>query len=137
MKYRVQIYNFGGIPLQTIKMKKVYYLSTCSTCKRIMDGLNLTGFEQQDIKSESITTEQIDEMHILAGSYEALFSRKAMKFRAQGLHEMELNEADYRKYILEEYTFLKRPVFLIDNQIFIGNAKKTVEEVAKALGFVS
>lgn len=98
-----------------------------------MDGLNLTGFEQQDIKSESITTEQIDEMHTLAGSYEALFSRKAMKFRAQGLHEMELNEADYRKYILEEYTFLKRPVFLIDNQIFIGNAKKTVEEVAKIL----
>jgi arsenate reductase len=46
---------------------------------------------------------------------------------------MELNEADYRKYILEEYTFLKRPVFLIDNQIFIGNAKKTVEEVAKIL----
>jgi arsenate reductase (glutaredoxin) len=133
VKYRVQIYNFGGILLQTIKMKKVYYLSTCSTCKRIMDGLNLTGFEQQDIKSESMTEEQVDEMHKLAGSYEALFSRKAMKFRAHGLHEMKLTEADYRKYILEEYTFLKRPVFIIDGQIFIGNAKKTVEEVAKVL----
>ena len=98
-----------------------------------MDGLNLTGFEQQDIKSESMTEEQIDEMHKLAGSYEALFSRKAMKFRAQGLNEMKLTEADYRKYILEEYTFLKRPVFIIDGQIFIGNAKKTVEEVAEAL----
>lgn len=98
-----------------------------------MDGLKLTGFEQQDIKSDSITAEQIDEMHKLMGSYEALFSRKAMKFRAQGLHEMELKESDYRNYILEEYTFLKRPVFIIDGQIFIGNAKKTVEEVAKAI----
>jgi arsenate reductase-like glutaredoxin family protein len=137
MKHRVLIYNFEGIPIQNIKMKKVYYLSTCSTCKKIMNGLNLSGFEQQDIKSELITETQIDEMHKLAGSYEVLFSRKAMKFRAQGLHEMELNEADYRKYILEEYTFLKRPVFILDDQIFIGNAKKTIEEVAEALGFVS
>ncbi len=133
MKYRVLIYKFEGIPIQTIKMKKVYYLSTCSTCKRIMDGLDLEGFELQDIKSEPITEAQVDEMQHLAGSYEVLFSRKAMKFRAQGLHEMELNEADYRKYILEEYTFLKRPVFIIEDQIFIGNAKKTVVEVAEAL----
>ena len=98
-----------------------------------MDGLNLVGFERQDIKSEPITTTQIDEMSQLAGSYEALFSRKAMKFRAQGLHEMELKEADYKNYILEEYTFLKRPVFIIDGQIFIGNAQKTVDEVAKAI----
>lgn len=98
-----------------------------------MDGLDLEGFELQDIKSESMTEEQVDEMHKLAGSYETLFSRKAMKFRALGLHEMELQESDYKHYILEEYTFLKRPVFIIDGQIFIGNAKKTVEEVAKVL----
>jgi len=98
-----------------------------------MDGLDLEGFERQDIKSEAITEAQIDEMHELAGTYETLFSRKAMKFRALGLHEMELQETDYKHYILEEYTFLKRPVFIIDGQIFIGNSKKTIEEVAKAL----
>lgn len=114
-------------------MRKVYYLSTCTTCKRIMDGLDLEGFERQDIKSEAITEAQIDEMHKRAGTYEALFSRKALKFRGLGLHEMELKEEDYRKYILEEYTFLKRPVFIIDGQIFIGNSKKTIEEVAKVL----
>jgi arsenate reductase len=48
-------------------------------------------------------------MKELAGSYEALFSRRAMKYRSMGLNEMELSEDDYRKYILEEYTFLKRP----------------------------
>ena len=114
-------------------MKKVYYLSTCSTCKRIMDDLDLSGFEKQDIKTEAMTSAQVDEMKALVGSYESLFSRKAMKYRSMGLNEMELTEADYRKYILEEYTFLKRPVFIIGDKIFIGNSKKEVEAVKQAL----
>ena len=44
-----------------------------------------------------------------------------------GLNEMTLTEADYRRYILEEYTFLKRPVIIIDEQQFVGNAKSTVQ----------
>ena len=105
-------------------MNKVYYLSTCSTCKRIMSELPLDDFEKQDIKASAITEAQIDEMKTLSGSYEALFSRVAMKYRSMGLNEMNLTEDDYRNYILQEYTFLKRPVFLIDGQIFIGNSKK-------------
>lgn len=115
-------------------MSKVYYLSSCSTCKRIMAGLPLENFEKQDIKSQAITAEQLEEMKILAGSFEALFSRVAMKYRALGLNEMELNESDYRKYILQEYTFLKRPVFIIDGKVFIGNSKKNVAAVKAALG---
>ncbi|MEL6561190.1 MAG: ArsC/Spx/MgsR family protein [Bacteroidota bacterium] len=114
-------------------MKKVFHLSTCSTCKRILSEVGTDGLELQDIKTEPITESQIDEMKDLAGSYEALFSRKAMKYRSMGLNELSLSEDDYRKYILEEYTFLKRPVFLIDGQIFIGNSKKTVEAVKAAL----
>ncbi|WP_339699629.1 ArsC/Spx/MgsR family protein [uncultured Roseivirga sp.] len=113
-------------------MKKVYYLSTCSTCKRIMDDLNLSNFEQQDIKTTAITADQLEQMKEMSGSYESLFSRKAMKFRSMGLNEMTLEEKDYRNYILDEYTFLKRPVFIIDDQIFVGNSKKVVEEL-KAL----
>ena len=113
---------------------KVYYLGTCSTCQRIMKSLPLEGFALQDIKVEAITPDQIDEMKQLAGSYEALFSRKARKFRALGLHEVSLSEEDYKKHILEEYTFLKRPVFLIDGNIFIGNSKKTVEAAKEAIG---
>ncbi len=114
-------------------MKKVYHLSTCSTCQRIIKELGISEeFVKQDIKTEKITPEQIDEMKALAGSYESLFSRKAMKYRSMGLNEMDLNEEDYRKYVLEEYTFLKRPVFIID-QIFIGNSKKNVEAVNDAL----
>ena len=115
-------------------MKKVYYLSSCTTCKRIMSELPMDDFEKQDIKSEAITDAQIDEMKALTGSYESLFSRVAMKYRSMGLNEMELIEADYRKYILQEYTFLKRPVFLIDGEIFVGNSKKNVAAVKAKLG---
>ena len=76
---------------------------------------------------------QLDEMAKLAGSYEALFSRVALKYRSMGLNEMTLTEKDYRKYILQEYTFLKRPVFIIDKQIFIGNSPKNVMSVKKVM----
>lgn len=113
-------------------MKKIYHLSTCSTCQRILKTLK-PGKEVvlQDIKTEKITPAQLDEMKKLAGSYEALFSRVAMKYRSMGLNEQQLTEKDYRKYILEEYTFLKRPVIVIDDKIFIGNSKKTIEAAAQ------
>jgi arsenate reductase len=90
-------------------------------------------FIQQDIKNEPITPEQVDEMKNLSGSYESLFSRVAMRYKAWGLKEKNLQEEDYRNYILEEYTFLKRPVFIIDGEIFVGNSKKNVEAVRAKL----
>lgn len=117
-------------------MKKIYYLSTCSTCSRIITELGLKNkkFQFQDIKTEPITAEQLEELKQKAGSYEALFSRVAMKYRALGLDKKELKEPDYKKYILEEYTFLKRPVIVIGNTITIGNAKKTIAEAKKLIG---
>lgn len=115
-------------------MKKIYHLSTCTTCQRILkewkpDKLVIL----QDIKTEKITPSQIDEMAQLAGSYEALFSRVALKFRSMGLKDQKLTEKDYRRLILDEYTFLKRPVLIIDSQIFIGNSPKNVSAAANAL----
>ena len=112
---------------------KIYHLSTCSTCQRILKEVpGLERFDLQDIKTEPITPEQLDHLRELAGSYEALFSRRAMKFRAMGLHEQQLTEQDFRRLILEEYTFLKRPVAVIADRIFIGNAKATVQALVAA-----
>ncbi|TSE06355.1 MULTISPECIES: arsenate reductase family protein [Aquimarina] len=109
-------------------MKKIYHLSTCDTCKRIINELNLSSdFVSQDIKNESITLDQIEEMHQLAGSYEALFSKRARLYKERDLKNQSLTEEDYKKLILEHYTFLKRPVIIINDQIFIGNSKKVVE----------
>ena len=108
-------------------MKKIFHLSTCSTCQRILKELNPgKEFVLQDIKTEPITEKQIDEMKKMAGSYEALFSRVALKFRAWKLNEKTLTEKDYRKYILQEYTFLKRPVLIFNDKIFIGNSPKNI-----------
>lgn len=116
-------------------MKKIYYLSTCSTCAKILEETAAVskGAELQDIKKEKITPGQLEEMHALAGSYESLFSRRSMQYKARGLAGKELSEKDYRDLILEEYTFLKRPVAIINGKIFIGNDKKTVEALKNAL----
>ncbi|NDV41890.1 arsenate reductase family protein [Flagellimonas sediminis] len=115
-------------------MKKIYHLGSCSTCQRILKELEpLDGVQLQEIKSEPMTAAQVDEMKVLSGSYESLFSKKAMLFRQKGLHEKELSEKDYKELILEHYTFLKRPVILIDGKIFVGNSKKTVQAAKEAL----
>ncbi|WP_136482429.1 arsenate reductase family protein [Cognatitamlana onchidii] len=115
-------------------MKKVYYLKTCNTCTRIIKALNLDqGFILQDIKSDPISVEQLDEMKSLAGSYEALFSKRAKLYKEMDLKNQNLTERDYKAYILEHYTFLSRPVIIFDEQIFIGSSKKTLDTLKKAL----
>ena len=93
--------------------------------------------ELQDIKVQNIQAELLDWLASKVGSYEALFSRKALKYRAMGLHEKQLTEGDYRRLILEEYTFLKRPVFIIDDDVFVGNLAKTVEAAKEELGMIN
>jgi arsenate reductase (glutaredoxin) len=110
-------------------MKKVYFLKTCDTCKRILKEINLEGFEQQEIKANPISETQLEEMYALSKSYEALFNKRARLYKSLGLKDKSLSEKEYKKYLLEAYTFLKRPVFIIDEEIFIGNSKKEVEKV--------
>lgn len=107
-------------------MKKIYFLSTCSTCTRIMKDLGppLAEFEKIDIKLGSLSFSEIDQMRDLAGSYEAVFSKRAIKYKA--FKDQSLQESDYRKLIHDDYTFLKRPVFIVDEQIFIGNRPENI-----------
>lgn len=115
-------------------MKKIYHLSTCNTCQRIINELRPDqDVLLQDIKTDEITPDQLEQMQQLSGSYESLFSKRAQLYRKQGLHEKTLNESDYKELILGHYTFLKRPVIILDEQIFIGNSKKTVAEAKEAL----
>ncbi len=117
-------------------MKKMYHLGNCTTCQAIIKetGVEKKGFALQDIKFEKISPAQLEEMKKMAGSYEALFSRRAIKYRELGLKDKKLEEKDFRKLILEEYTFLKRPVVIMGSRIFIGSEKKTLEALREALG---
>lgn len=115
-------------------MHKIYFLSSCSTCQRILKEIQPgKEVEMQDIKTAKITPQQLDEMAKMAGSYEKLFSRVAMKYKSMGLKEKNLEEKDYRNLILDEYTFLKRPVILFNNKIFIGNSPSNIQELKNEL----
>lgn len=110
-------------------MRKIYYLSTCDTCKKILARINPSshGFELQDIKNEKITKVQLKQMKKLAGSYEILFSKRALLYKTMQLKEKKLSENEMRDLILHEYTFLKRPVIIFDERIFIGNSPKEID----------
>ena len=116
-------------------MTKIYHLATCTTCQAILKDVQATErhCELQDIKTEKISARQLEEMKKMAGSYEALFSRRALKYKELGLKDKKLEEKDYRDYILQEYTFLKRPVAIVGKNIFVGNDKKTVEGLKQIL----
>lgn len=111
-------------------MKKIYYLETCESCRNILKKFDFSAFEKQEIKSQSITPEQLDELKEMAGSYEALFSKRARKYKELGLKDKNLNESEIRDLILNEYTFLKRPVIIDHQKIFIGSDKKNLEELS-------
>lgn len=109
-------------------MRKIYYLKTCDTCKRIIKSLpNTTDFLFQDIKENPLTVKQLEEIYAFTQSYEVLFSKRAKLYKEMGLKDENLSETDYKRYILEHYTFLNRPVIMIDSQIFVGNSSKTVQ----------
>ena len=109
-------------------MRKIFYLKTCDTCKKIIKSLpNTNNFILQDIKEEPITVKQLEEIHQLTGNYEVLFSKRAKLYKEMGLKDEKLTEFDYKRYILEHYTFLNRPVIVIDKSIFVGNSPKIVQ----------
>lgn len=115
-------------------MRKIFYLSSCSTCKRIINELqNVDEFNLQDIKTQPLNEEDLEMLFKLSGSYEALFSKRAVLYKTYDLKNKSLTEADYKSYLLEHYTFLKRPVIVCKDSIFIGNSKKVIEEAKKVI----
>ena len=80
-------------------MKKIYHLGNCTTCQAIIKetAIDKKGFDTQDIKFEKISPAQIDAMKKMAGSYEALFSRRALKYKEWGLKDKKLTEKTSRQ----------------------------------------
>jgi arsenate reductase len=112
------------------KMNKIYYLASCDTCRKIIKALPENhNLAFHDIKQNPITVEELEDMHRLSGSYEALFSKKAQLYKSMDLKNKSLTEDDYKKYILEHYTFISRPVFIINDKIYIGNTQQNMHQV--------
>ena len=114
-------------------MKRIYHLSTCSTNQKILKQLNLEGFELIDIKEQNIDGKTLDWLKEKVGSYDALFSKRAMKYKSLGLKEKNLKDDELREYMLNEYTFLKLPFIINEDQVFIGNSASTIDQAKIAI----
>ena len=115
-----------------IIMRKIYYLASCDTCRKIIKALpQNANLEFHDIRQNPITNDELEQMYKLAGSYEALFSKKAQLYKEKGLKNITLTEDDFKKYILEHYTFLSRPVVIINENIFIGNSQPNILKLSQ------
>ncbi|MGB0357216.1 MAG: arsenate reductase family protein [Flavobacteriaceae bacterium] len=116
-------------------MKNTFlYLSTCSTCVRIIKAL---GIEQapylQDVKQQKATPEQLAFLYEHTQSYEALVNKRGRVFAQLKREGMVFTEAVYKGLLESEYSCLKRPILIWDNKVYLGNAKKTVAEMKTAL----
>jgi arsenate reductase len=66
----------------------IFYLASCDTCRKIIKSLpkdNNLAFH--DIKQDPITIAQLEEMHQMAGSYEALLAKKAQLYKSMGFKD--------------------------------------------------
>lgn len=116
-----------------MNINKIFYLSTCSTCKEIIKLIkDLESFELIDIKKQTISLEELDDLYRKTKSYEALFSKKARNYGA--IKSKLQSDEDYKEFILQDYTFLKRPVIIYKDLVFIGNEKATKEKIKAVLG---
>ena len=115
-------------------MKAFFYLKTCDTCKIIINQLNLTSdIELIDIKVNPLDKKKLKAIRSLSISFEELFNKRAQLYKQRNLNTKILSESDYEKLILEHYTFLKRPILLYGNKLFVGNSKKKIEKIKKFL----
>ena len=115
-------------------MQKVFYLKTCGTCTKILKMFDLSDWELRELKSAPITGEELAQMYEKTKSYEALFSRRSTQIKARNIDMKSLNEKDFKNLILEHYSFLKRPVFITDKEIFVGNEKKNIDNLEEFFG---
>ncbi len=115
-------------------MRVFYYLKSCNTCKKIIKELNLSSkIKLVDIKTNPINKKQFEIIYSISGSFKKIFNKRSLLYKQRNLKNKTLSESDYKPLILEHYTFLKRPVLLYTNKLFIGNSKNTINEIKKFL----
>ena len=85
----------------------------------------------REIKSSPITPAELENIKIHFASYEELFNKRSVKFRT--IDSSSFKDVDYKKLLLSDYTFLKRPVLLMEDKAFAGNSKAIVSQMILSL----
>jgi len=116
--------------IKQINHSTFYWLPNCTTCqkaKKFVERHGVAFNAVRDIKEEPLTREEVENLAKMLGGAENLFSRRAVKYREMKLGERELSEQEMLDLMADEYTFLKRPILVIDSKAVAGFFEKTFE----------
>jgi arsenate reductase len=103
-------------------MKKIFHLSSCDKCKRkLLEVENIDEYVLVDLKNGPIDALSLNHLYSSTKSYEKLFNKRAQKFKDPAIKSSIQADKDYKDWILKEYTFLKRPIRIEDNNVYIEN----------------
>ena len=110
------------------------YLSSCSTCVRIINELKIQDAAYlQDVKKQKITPDQLAFLYAHTDSYETLINKRGHVYAQLKKEGEPLTEATYKALLDQEYSCLKRPILIWNDEIFLGNSKATVAQMNVAL----
>jgi len=114
-------------------MNEIYFygLPNCSTCQKALRRLEyhqVPVTKLRNIKEESLSREEIEKLAKMLGGAENLFSRRSVKYRELGLRDKTLSEDEMLDLMTGEYTFLKRPILVINNEAVAGFFEKEYDE---------
>ena len=110
----------------------VYWLPYCTTCQKAVEHLRGHGVEIRsfrDLKAAPLGETEVRDLAAKVGGPDALFSRRAMKYRQRGLHEQQLSDDDLVRLMAEEYTFITRPVIVRGDRATAGFSAKRIREL--------
>lgn len=108
----------------------VYGLPHCSTCQKAVAHLEGKGVQVDrfhDLKTDRLSADEVRGLAERVGGVDKLFSRRAMKYRAMGLHEREVPEDEMLRLMEEEYTFITRPVVVSGDRATAGFSAKRLD----------
>ena len=104
-----------------------YWLPNCTTCQKARKRLErhrVPITTLRDIKEEPLERQEIEKLAKMLGGAGELFSRRAVKYREMKLNERELSEAEMIDLMTGDYTFLKRPILIINGKATAGYFEK-------------
>jgi arsenate reductase len=110
----------------------VYWLPYCTTCQKAVAYMEEKGVpirSYRNLKEQPLSPAEVRALAAKVGGVEKLFSKRAMKYRAMGLHEREVSEDEMVKLMSDEYTFVTRPVIVRGDRATAGFSAKRVDEL--------
>ncbi len=119
-------------------MKEIYFywLPNCTTCqkaKRRLDYHRISITKLRDLKEEPLSLDEVKNLAEMLGGVENLFSRRSVKFRELGLRDKEISKNEMLDLMTTDYTFLKRPILVLNNKAIAGFFEKFFDEFVKGV----